>query len=369
LQSISEIQYEHFVSQLNQIIPENDECRLIVTDVFIDMENGSFEYESKEIRDKIMSLLSVKTAPTKDDQKEAILSLIEEEMNNLHIILEFLEKQYSKGEKQLKEIKCPVTTTPTYFLDQWITFEGHYLQFKDLNYQHDSLQHQHRHECNGLIHWYQNNMETLEAKYNTRIAYQGWSENEHFHFLKLKEEYKCQTNDRYALFCRRVEKEMPHIPAKDISNHYDWANQYQSYQTKKSALSQLFKQKTQQLIVNTIQGVVEEKELLKWEEERDICVQNRILDTQCRHSRLIEMRREKLIQMKQDEEERNTQTEIQLMLETERLEKERQRRIYSHNQIEKYHAELLQKRKKEEKLRQSIIDKELERKIQLAQVY
>jgi hypothetical protein len=111
-----------------------------------------------------------------------------------------------------------------------------------------------------------------------------------------------------------------------------------------------------------------EKEMIKEEEERQIQIQSSIAKRENVNNRIMEWRRQRLVEMKIMAEQRaiEMQTAIEDEMKLEQIKEKK--REYTKSLLESYHAELIKKREEELEIRKELQCKQMQEKHELNMV-
>jgi hypothetical protein len=111
-----------------------------------------------------------------------------------------------------------------------------------------------------------------------------------------------------------------------------------------------------------------EKEMIKEEEERQIQIQSSIAKREIVNNRIMEWRRQRLVEMKIMAEQRaiEMQTAIEDEMKLEQIKEKK--REYTKSLLESYHAELVKKREEELEIRKELQCKQMQEKHELNMV-
>ncbi|KAJ3055938.1 hypothetical protein HK097_008647 [Rhizophlyctis rosea] len=328
---------------------------------------GALRRRLAEINDKIQEALAfVKAARQKlEDQtcSQSAMSALLASREYLNTLQKELDDQYAEIQADMRST-TPLTKTTTVFdediTDPWIVYHDDILRFSDLHCVDEEVEAERRSTFASILEWYKHRMADLQSTYPDVIhdPYDGWTEDDHIRFCKIRDEYATEIHRRHLLVLERLRMEFPGVCRNELLRHEDMSSRSASYQAQKQSIRKAFKGRIAQCIEMTKEVYQEATKLHQQYQSTQSERLNQLSKLAKEHDQLRIWREQKIAQLKILEAQRAKEMEDKLAKAAEEHRKEEHRRHQDKQRIKFFH---------DEQNRQSLLQTQMLEKIRAAE--
>ena len=300
------------------------------------MENDVLRQELWQSVNEVRSMVSQSCAAG-DIEKELqkVKGILEEDGSMLRDIVGAVSKDVEEFTNTVRLYHDDIDDFNPWIQDK----NGIYIKFAELPCVEESFRKFRMGAHQALLVSYEQQLNALRQRFEDILKNKngGWTEDDHFTFVKILEEYsnaggETFTATRGSMVTQRVSKELGHPPLKTIG-HERWYREYLRYHRLKKTLYDTFHRRLTEFITETQKLFEEVSDQCKDFEEKALDHQMQLIKTEGLQNKVKKWRTERIGILQREEFLQQAKFEFELEKQMKNAEDEKRVRMQQRHQI------------------------------------